>query len=126
MQLSLHSPKSVQTWNQIKSNWIIQTVHKCIIFLTVLSLGLIAWRWRTMPPLIPLWYSKPWGSDQLANPFFIFILPLGCLTLYGINTLISIYVTAEYLVFTQILFLTSLLINFLAFITLIKILFLVT
>lgn len=126
MQLSLHSPKSVQTWNQIKSNWIIQTVHKCIILLTVLSFGLIAWRWHTMPPLIPLWYSKPWGSDQLANPFFIFILPLGCLTLYGINTLISIYVTAEYLVFTQILFLTSLLINFLAFITLIKILFLVT
>lgn len=126
MKLPLQSPKPTQSWDRIKSNWIIQTVNKSIIFLIVISLGFIAWRWRSLPPSIPLWYSRPWGIDQLANPFFILILPLGSLVFYGINTLISVYFTAEYLIFTQILFLTSLLVNFLSFVALIKILFLIT
>jgi len=125
MKFFLYKTPTTDSWERIRSNWLLQTVNKSVIFLVVISLALIAWRWRSMPPFLPLWYSRPWGSDQLAQPGWIFILPVSGLLLYGINLLMSIYLTAEYLIFTQALFLTSLLVNILSFIALFKILFLV-
>jgi len=112
--------------NILKTNWFIRLAHKFIIALFILSLGILLWRWRMLPPLVPLWYSRPWGADQLAAPFFLFILPVSSLFLYGVNFLIAIYVTAEYLIFTQLLFLSSFIVSLLSFVTLVKILFLVS
>lgn len=28
-----------------------------------------------LPPQLPLYYSRPWGEDQLADLWFIFIIP---------------------------------------------------
>jgi hypothetical protein len=122
-------PSAIETniyWNTIKKNWLIQLVNKFVLFITLCSLAAIVLRWGKLPPVIPLWYSRPWGIDQLAQPIWIFILPLGSVLLYFINLGLSVYVTAEYLIFTQVLFLTSLLASLLSFITLMKILFLVT
>lgn len=38
--------------------------------------GAIAGWWREIPPEIPLYYSKPWGQEQLASPVWL-MLPLG-------------------------------------------------
>ncbi len=121
-----HPQETNTAWTLIKTNWLIQLVNKIVIFTTVCSVAAIALRWTKLPPMVPLWYSRPWGADQLAQPYFLFILPVGSLLLYIINRIISIYITAEYLIFTQVLFLTSLLVSLLSFITLMKILFLVT
>lgn len=110
----------------LKKNWFISLTHKFILFLFVLSIGLLLWRWRMLPPMVPLWYSRPWGEDQLASPFWLFILPVASLLLYGINVFVSMYVLAEYLIFTQMLFLSSLIVSLLSFIALTKILFLIT
>lgn len=126
MKFFLYKTPTNDAWERIKSNWLLQTVNKSIIFLVVVSLSLIAWKWRSLPPFLPLWYSRPWGSDQLTQPVWLFILPLSGLALYGINVMIGMYLTAEYLIFTQALFLTSLLVNILSFIALFKIVFLVT
>lgn len=112
--------------NLIKTNWFLALAHKFILILSVLSLGLLAWRWHMLPPMVPLWYSRPWGAEQLTSPYWLLILPLASLILYGINFLVAMYVTAEYLIFTQMLFLSSLVVSLLSFIALIKILFLVT
>ncbi len=45
------------------------------IFLIALQLGLILGFGHLLPPLIPLFYSRPWGRAQLANPASLFILP---------------------------------------------------
>ncbi|OGG31212.1 hypothetical protein A3A63_02565 [Candidatus Gottesmanbacteria bacterium RIFCSPLOWO2_01_FULL_46_9] len=121
-----HSQQINTAWAAIKTNWLIQLVNKIVIVVTICSIAAIILRWNKLPPLVPLWYSRPWGADQLAPPVWLFILPVGSILLYGINITISIYLTAEYLIFTQVLFLTSLLVSLLSCITLIKILFLVT
>jgi hypothetical protein len=118
--------ESLIAWSAVKKNWIVQLVNKFVLFVSICSIAAIVLRWNTLPPLIPLWYSRPWGTDQLAQPIWLFILPIGSILLYFVNLTISMYLTAEYLIFTQILFITSLLVSLLSFITLIKILFLVT
>lgn len=122
----IHARPLFHSWRMLSSNWIIGLVNKCIFALFVASLFSIIWRWAALPPTVPLWYSRPWGDAQLAHPAFLFLLPLGGLILYGLNLILAVYVTSQYLVFTQTLFLASFVVNFLSFITLVKILFLIT
>lgn len=114
------------TWNAIKKNWLISVVHKFVIALFILSVILLIWRFPELPPKVPLWFSRPWGEDQLASPFWLMLLPVSSMVWYGIDLLISMYVTTEYLIFTQMLFVSSLIVSMLSFVTLIKILFLVS
>ncbi len=114
------------TWNVIKKNWLISIVHKFVIVLFILSVGLLVWRFPELPPSVPIWFSRPWGEDQLASPYWLVLLPASSIVWYGIDLLIGIYITAEYLIFTQMLFLSSLIVSILSFVTLVKILFLVT
>lgn len=113
------------TWNEIKKNWLINLVHKFVLALFIISILLLLWRFPVLPPAVPLWFSRPWGGDQLASPYWLTLLPLSSALWYGIDLAIGIYVTNEYLIFTQMLFLSALIVNILSFITLIKILFLV-
>jgi hypothetical protein len=110
----------------LKKNWFIGLVYKFILILFVLSMGALLWRFQMLPPLVPLWYSRPWGTDQLASPYWLLVLPLTSILLFGIDVLVGMYITAEYLIFTQMLFLSSLIVSVLSFVTLIKILFIVT
>jgi len=41
----------------------------------VAQAGLILLFWRKLPPEVPLFYSRPWGKEQLANPWSLFLLP---------------------------------------------------
>jgi hypothetical protein len=114
------------TWNSINKNWFIRIVHKFVIALFILSVVFFIWRYPLLPPETPLWFSRPWGADQLAPSYWLLLLPLSSLLWYVIDLLIGIYVTTEYLIFTQMLFLSALIVNLLSFVTLIKILFLVS
>jgi hypothetical protein len=113
-------------WKEVQKNWLIQLITKFVVLFVIASVAVIVWRWNRMPPQIPLWYSRPWGADELAAPIWLFLLPIGSLAIFFINLLISMYVTAEYLIFTQVLFIASFIVNFLSFITLIKIIFIIT
>jgi hypothetical protein len=112
--------------NIVKTNWFIGLVHKFVLVLFLLSVGLLVWRFPILPPEVPLWFSRPWGEDQLASPYWLILLPISGILWYGIDLAITIYVTREYLIFTQMLFLSALIVNLLSFVTLIKILFLVS
>lgn len=109
----------------IKSNWVLGLTHRFVIGLLLLSLFFFIFKLRSLPPQVPLWFSRPWGQDQLASPYWLLLLPLTSLFVYIINAVISLYVTSEYLVFTQLLFISSLIVNILSFVALIKILFLI-
>jgi hypothetical protein len=115
-----------RTWKELSRNHIISVVNRLVVGLTAASIAVIAWFWRFLPPLVPLWYSRPWGEDRLATPAWLFVLPAGALVWYAVSIIIATYVTREYLTFTQILLLTTLLGAILSFVTLVKILFLVT
>lgn len=42
-----------------------------------------------LPPQIPLFYSQPWGEDQLAPKFMLALLPLLCAIILVLNTILS-------------------------------------
>ncbi len=126
MNIKFRSNDNLSAWKLAKTNWLVQLVTKFVVFFTLASLLVIAFKWNHLPPMVPLWYSRAWGADQLAQPYWLFVLPLAALLIYFINLFLSIYVTAEYLIFTQVLFIASFLFNLLSFIALIKILFLVS
>lgn len=109
------------SWKELKHNTIIVWSHRAVLFIYTVSFVIILWRLPHLPPLVPLWYSRPWGTDQLAHPYWLLLLPSGGLIWYGINIIVSTYLHRAYLTFVQLLYLTSLLVSILSFITLIKI-----
>ncbi len=41
-----------------------------ISFISIgLTLLLLIFTWKQLPPQLPLFYSLPWGEEQLTNPF---------------------------------------------------------
>jgi hypothetical protein len=46
-----------------------------IIIANILMLGVYIFFSSNLPPQIPLFYSLPWGEEQLADLWVIFVLP---------------------------------------------------
>ncbi len=111
----------IASWKILSQNRIISLATKFTLLLCTISvLGIIIF-WQKLPPIVPLWYSKPWGAERLAPPFWLFLLPASSLVITGINISIASILTNEYLVFSQTLTLSSLVISILSTITLVKI-----
>lgn len=78
--------------------------------LIVISLIIILLFYSGFPRNIPLFFSKPWGKDQLANKYFIFIIPflslffliLSIILRKGLNTIGNIFLEITPLVFSLI------------------------
>lgn len=109
-----------------EQNWVLSTSKKLVLSSIVVSVLLLLWRMPTLPPLVPLWYGKPWGADRLAHPLWLVLLPAGSLIILIINTTLSRILTRDMLIFTQILAATALIVAILSLVTLTKILFLVS
>lgn len=79
-----------------------------------------------LPQKVPLFYSRPWGNEQLVSKDFLFIIPLFSLIILLINYLISRFLLPRektFLVFAASGF--SLLFSILGTLTLLKIIFLI-
>jgi hypothetical protein len=126
MKLSFSDPESTRAWEDIKTNWLIRNTGRVVLSTSVGSLTGIALLYTQLPPLIPLWYSRPWGVDQLAHPLWLLVFPAGSICIFFINRMITKYFVAQYLIFSQILFLTSLVSSILSLFALMKILLLIT
>lgn len=86
---------------------------------------IIVWYWRTLPPQVPLWYSKPWGDERLASPWLLFLPLLSSVIVYGINLTAVIRFASNHPMFARVLLLTSVLISLLSGITVVRIVTLV-
>lgn len=56
-----------------------------LAFADVLMLTSFILRFQSLPPQLPLLYSKPWGEEQLADSWFIFVLPLALHIFFFLN-----------------------------------------
>ncbi len=85
----------------------------------------IAFMWGRLPPQLPLYYSRPWGAEQIGTPpqLVIVYTILVCLCLF--NTLCAIMSARLYPLFSRILFIGAVGITVLFTITIIKISFLI-
>lgn len=86
---------------------------------------LIVISWRFLPPQIPLFYSRPWGEEQLTTPPRLFILPIFSIFIYLANNTLLSFLSKEEKLISQILLFTVVLFNFLGLVTLIQIIRLV-
>jgi len=106
----------MQSKNIKVANWL-------IIFFSFLFIGL---KWRALPPQIPLFYSRPWGEDQLAGKEMVLLLPTASFGISLINEILSrVFFKKRGVFFEKISFCSSFLVSILACISLIKIIFLV-
>jgi hypothetical protein len=111
---------------ELRKNWVYTTSEKITLICIIISAVMIAWRYRMLPPQIPLWYSRLWGSDRLTSPNSLIILVGSLIFIHLLNTVLSITVLKPYRVFIQTLFITSMFVSILTLITITEILFLVT
>jgi hypothetical protein len=70
---------------------------------TVISIAILGWFMRSLPPQVPLYYSRPWGEEQLASQAFLFLLPGGSFLWYLVSILFVHHLAHHYRVFSQIL-----------------------
>ncbi len=62
-----------------------------IIILLFLQLLAIVFFWKYIPPQIPVFYSYPWGQEQLVDKKLIFFFPIQLLLFLIINYFLSAF-----------------------------------
>lgn len=85
--------------NQIWEDKIARLAIKISLFLLLASFFLIALFWSRLPPKIPLFYSRPWGEEQIAQPEFLLLLPASVLVVLIANLMLSQVSLGEKLLF---------------------------
>jgi len=80
---------------------------------------------KSLPSQVPLYYSLPHTSERLADKVFLFVLPLCALFFTLFNTSWTLYFVKKNPVLSRILAATSLIVSFLSFYTLLRIILLI-
>lgn len=96
------------------------------LILFLVSIFFLIFKWPSLPLELPLFYSLPWGEEQLGAPFELLILPIFSLLFMLLNLLLATYVFLEEPLLARILSLAGLGVSFLGIIALIRIILLVT
>ncbi len=54
--------------------------------LHLVIIGLLLFVWTRLPPLVPLYYSRPWGTEQIGTPLQLALVVGASLFLFFVNT----------------------------------------
>ena len=103
----------------------IKNAIRLSLFLLFLIFILTAVFWMKLPPETPLFYSRPWGKDQLAKKEWFLILPLICFLSAIFNFRLSSMFLKKEPLLAQMLSWTTVILFLLANITIIRILFII-
>lgn len=80
----------------------------------------------SLPPLVPLFYNRPWGMPQLGEPTKLLLLLLSALGVCIINIAFSLRFFKEVVLLVRILLWVSALVSLLATTVVLRVVFLVT
>lgn len=89
--------------------------------LALIIFFLIVVFFQFLPPEMPLFYSLPWGEEQLTNQKLFFIIPLSIVLISLTNLILAFQLHPAQRSFKKILILSSLLSSLILSITFIKI-----
>jgi hypothetical protein len=95
------------------------------IFLILIQVILIVLYLSSLPPLIPLLNSQPWGFSRLYPSQSILLIPPVLVTVFSLNYLLSALFYRNNILISRILVFNSLLFIFLALLAFVQIIFLV-
>lgn len=93
------------------------------------SLVLILWllyMWPKLPPVVPLYYSLPWGEEQLTSPWALGGLIIVTFGIGIINAIVALFIKHIDRFFYYVVLTTSVGLMLLTALTLIKITLLTT
>lgn len=94
-----------------------------LFFITAL---LMLYLWRRLPPEIPLFYSLPWGEEQLASPWGLWGLLMGLLLLNLVNFILGSFFYRNYKYLSFLVWVATAVLTALGTLTIIKIILLIT
>jgi len=97
-----------------------KTATQITIILLAIQTLIIVSVWRLLPPEIPLFYSRPWGQDQLVEYPGIVTLPAICLIILVTNLIMSRLAEKEEVLIKQMLASASMAFTFLILISLVQ------
>ncbi len=98
-----------------------------IFFVILLAIFvLLGIKFRNLPPVVPLYYSLPWGDEQLVSSYYLFILPSSLILLFILNYLVSKFITSTEILLVQILMWATTFSAVLSFVSLVNIILLVS
>ncbi|OGK13420.1 hypothetical protein A3A93_02005 [Candidatus Roizmanbacteria bacterium RIFCSPLOWO2_01_FULL_38_12] len=75
---------------------------KLLIGADVLQLALFAWRFNSLPKQVPLFYSRPWGESQIADIWYIVLLPIMMHLIFFLNSYLNNRFFKEDKLFTRL------------------------
>lgn len=96
-----------------------------LLFVIPTSLLLIL-KTNKLPPEIPLYYSLPWGEEQLAQPLALYLVLGGLVLTALLNTFLSLLLFSSTKILSRILMFAAVGIVFLGIVTICQIILLVT
>lgn len=81
---------------------------------------------RSLTPKLPLWFSKAWGEDRLANPIYIWLLPALSSSFFLISNIVGKILNSDHPILAQVLVWTTTLISLIFLLSVYKIVLLVS
>jgi len=96
------------------------------IILIIFQLAILFFKFNSLPEQVPLYYSLPWGEDQLTSATSLFLLPTFSIIILLLNNLIATFFLKTIPLFSRLLTVFSLIFSFLSAISLTRIITLIS
>jgi len=99
---------------------------KIFFFLLIFNFSFFIFHFSDFPPQVPLFYSRPWGEEQLASSVFLWILPGAAILFSLFNVSMASFLFEELPLLAQFLVWSNVLISLLSCIAVFKIVTLIS
>jgi len=116
----------ISTLGKFWQEKITNQIFRWNILLIGIQIAFLIYKFAVLPDQVPLYYSQPWGEDQLAPASSLFLLPTFSIVVLLINNLLATFFLHTVQLLSRLLVIFSLLFSFLSFITLFQIINLIS
>lgn len=96
------------------------------LILIIFQLIILFVKFNSLPQQVPLYYSLPWGEEQLASATALFLLPTFSIIILLLNNLIATFFLKTIPLFSRLLTVFSLIFSLLSAISLTRIINLIS
>lgn len=96
------------------------------LLIEITTLILVFVSWQKLPPLVPLFYSLPWGEEQLTTPLTLLLFILSGLGISFLNIVLAYIIAPKSKFFSHIVLANNVIVTFLICFAALEILFMIT
>ena len=84
------------------------TILRWNVLLILSSIGFLVIKFGDLPPQVPLYFSLPWGENQLAPASSLFFMPTFSIVIAILNNLLAAIMVNSQVLFARLLVIFSL------------------